>query len=620
MAVASFSVIVTVALVSHSAVGSGPIFAWETVANAGDIIPTADCESGNPGQPEQSNCRRFNSFNPPSVNVDGMVVFRARSKGSAGESGGTGADTGDDSLVAASGASGQGSEPVHGVYVRDMGLVNSPVVSVLDRDSEVPQPNNTSQLMNDSRRTTFMETPSFPRIDMWSSTVATRGNHPPVWKVIDSATGETVGHLGTTGLYTNPFGALVTGASKLGNVTDFRFFEVPEIPGVAFDTFPGAPSVIDTATIVFKGNYTIDDAGSEDPEATIAKTGVYFRNLSDSAIVTGSGSLLGPAAGMSPVVSIANTTDTLIPGAMTRFGSTSPPSAAVRNDERIAVFAGFDNEAQPTTGGIYLAQLSETAPSLKALVSIGDQVPGEKKGVVFNRLGEGISFDGRFVAFWGAWGTETRPLKLQCRAEGSVQRFLFCQENANNFLVHVPVKQGLFVHDVELNRTRAVANTPNDFDDFLFWNFSGVVPGMGESHESGEEARWRSATFVAVSGLVDGSLEDAGYHVAFKGRRGTVVDAVYVDPSDGIFLGKGPGSSPLLTALQTGSDGTVIDPEATYFDEAVGSTINLPVVDMGIERDGFRGRLLAINVSMGTEESGWGGVYITDVSEAISDH
>jgi len=39
----------------------------------------------------------------------------------------------------------------------------------------------------------------------------------------------------------------------------------------------------------------------------------------------------------------------------------------------------------------------------------------------------------------------------------------------------------------------------------------------------------------------------------------------------------------------------------------------LPVTEMGIERDGFRGSALVINVSMGSEEAGWAGVYITRV-------
>jgi hypothetical protein len=41
----------------------------------------------------------------------------------------------------------------------------------------------------------------------------------------------------------------------------------------------------------------------------------------------------------------------------------------------------------------------------------------------------------------------------------------------------------------------------------------------------------------------------------------------------------------------------------------------LPVTEMGVERDGFRGYSLAINVSMGTEEAGWAGVYLTEVSQ-----
>jgi len=41
----------------------------------------------------------------------------------------------------------------------------------------------------------------------------------------------------------------------------------------------------------------------------------------------------------------------------------------------------------------------------------------------------------------------------------------------------------------------------------------------------------------------------------------------------------------------------------------------LPVTEMGIERDGFRGRWLAIVAGMGTEEAGWAGIYVTAVPE-----
>ena len=47
---------------------------------------------------------------------------------------------------------------------------------------------------------------------------------------------------GTTGIYTNPFDDLITGAAKLGAVPDFAFFAVPELdPATTFEVFPGRP-------------------------------------------------------------------------------------------------------------------------------------------------------------------------------------------------------------------------------------------------------------------------------------------------------------------------------------------------------------------------------------------
>ena len=52
-----------------------------------------------------------------------------------------------------------------------------------------------------------------------------------------------------------------------------------------------------------------------------------------------------------------------------------------------------------------------------------------------------------------------------------------------------------------------VATTEDPFDDFVFWNYSGKPPcvgigGHGEegAEDDGEPARWRSSSFVAVSG------------------------------------------------------------------------------------------------------------------------
>ena len=60
----------------------------------------------------------FNSYNQPSVNLDGTVVVRARSRG--------GWPMG---------------PPIHGIYTRDM-VTAGPIVSVLDRTTPVPAPNN----------------------------------------------------------------------------------------------------------------------------------------------------------------------------------------------------------------------------------------------------------------------------------------------------------------------------------------------------------------------------------------------------------------------------------------------------------------------------------------------
>jgi hypothetical protein len=547
-------------------------FAWEVVVNNGDFMPTDLCDPTVP-LPTTPPCRTFNSYNQPSVNASQSVVIRARGKGGEGL-----------------------GEPVQGVYARDMAAAG-PVVKILDRNTLVPQPNNLDSM--------FIEPPSFPRIDIGSDTVAVRGNHQPAWNYVvgtDPVTGEPIEtRAGTTGIYSNLFGALITGASKLGGVPDFPFFEVPEAPGTPFDVFPGAPAVTDGATIAFKGNYTVNLVG---------KTGVYYRDLLDAPIPSSQGNL-EPAGGINPVVLIANNTDSLIPGTDTIFGSTAPPSAANRQ----MVFAGFDIEEAPTLGGIYLAPLDGTTlPPLRPLVAIGGQVPGEVSKVRFKRLGEGVAFDGRFVAFWGAWGTETKTLVLQCREEGNAERVAFCkQQHPNGFTTTVPVHQGIFVHDIQRRETRVVAKTPRDFDDFVYWNFSGRTPGTGEGDDDGELARWRSASFVAVSGTVNGTLADTTFHAAFKARTGDVVNGAYVNPVDGMYLRKGPGQSRILTVVKTGMDGSLIDPEAVYVDEVTGELVALPVTEMGLERDGFRGNSLAINLSMGTEEAGWAGVYLTEV-------
>lgn len=543
---------------------------WTTVVNNNDLIPPLYL-------------RNFNSYNQPSINADGMVVIRARSRG--------GPPLG---------------PATHGIYVRDMSVDSSPIIRILDRSTHVPGPNNLE--------TKFVETPSFPRIDMYSDTIATRGNHQPVHRYWLGDGSET--RAGTTGIYTNPFGTLITGAAKLGDVPELSHFRVPEFNGlVRFEVFPGSPAVTGGDTIVFKGNYTV---------AGIGRTGVYYRTLEQ-----------GDTGGDSLPVLIANNTDTLMPGTTTVFGSTAPPAAA----DGMAVFAGFDDEGSPSLGGIYAARL-EFQPQLLELVRIGGEVPQLPGDARFSDFGEALAFDGRFVAFWGAWGDASIPLRLYCPTEGNKDRIAFCNQglvcrdtgevrgDPNSVCddtsdpYHgqrcytersVPAEQGIFVHDIKTGRTELVVRNNDRFDDFVFWNYAGKTPCAGTGHaeeggtDDGHSVRWRSSAYVAVAQAVG-----ATYRVAFKARTGDRGNAAHAAAVDGIYLANGPGRAPVTTVLDTTMDGTLLDPEAP-----VGSRI----VELGLEREGLRGDWLAISAKMSLEggdeeDDDMAGVYVTRTPKA----
>ena len=368
---------------------------------------------------------------------------------------------------------------------------------------------------------------------------------------------------------------MVTGANKLGAVPGFSFYAVPgAAANTFFEVFPGAPSLADQTTIVFKGNYT---------EGVQSRTGVYFRDLQ-----------MAPAGGAAPVELIADNASTLIPGTSMLFGSLAPPSGAKGQ----VAFAGFDNEDAPTAGGIYYVRRLTSEPELTTLVAIGGQVPEESPGAQFNRLGEAVSFDGRTVAFWGAWGNETRSIQLQCPAEGNAARIAYCLEQyPAGYMASVPVHQGIFLVDVRTGTMRTVAKTGGDLLDFVFWNFSGMVPGSEEG-DDGEPARWRSSSFLAVSGTGVPS------RTVFKART--------TAGETGIYSVDFPGKGDRFTLVDTNTDGQVIDPEAPY-----GSK----VTEVGLERDGFRKGTLVINVSMEVpgegEESGWAGIYLSDLPQQL---
>ena len=517
--------IVTAALLTPAPTGasqpSGPALTWSTVVDSSDPIP------GVPGYV------RFNSFNQPSVNADGVVVFRARSRG---------------------------PQPVHGIYLRDMALGTDPSM-VMDRSTAVPQPNNEGML--------FTEFPSFPRIDLSSTAVVSRGQSPPLWRYILADGSESV--IGTSGIYTTAGGSLQTGMSTVGPLPGFAEFAVPDLtPAARFEVFPSAPAITDGTLLVFKGNYT---------EGGVKKTGAYFRDL---------------AAPDAPAIRLA-ATGTPIPGSRRRsamIGEVGPPSAAARS----AVFVAWDDEQQPTAGGIYLTPLV-AAPKPRTLVSIGSQVPGEAKGVTFRQLGDGLAFDGRYVAFWGSWGSDTRDVTLSCPDEGNAVRLAYCLEHDDGAVRAVPVHQGVFVYDTRTERSTRVASTGADILDFQYWGYSGHPPTAGEGGEEGHEPpAWRSSTFVAVS------ASPLGFQVAYKGATPSGADRLY--------LASGPGRSRApLALLETGTT-----PASTFDPAAPEGSV---VTSIGIEREGFRNGWLAVTASMSapttTSDEGTAGVYVARV-------
>lgn len=521
---------------------AGPILFFQTVVNNNDLIPGTE--------------KNFNSYNQPSINANGLVVFRARSRGGEGA-----------------------GQPASGIFIHDMSTARSSIIPFALRGDLVSDPNNTGAIFN--------EFPSIPRIDANSGQIATRGQSRPVLEYqvgVMPGTGEPeTTRLGTSGIYTNPRRGTQTGMSGLGNVNDsvypanpdLSYFQVPNTtPATRFEQFPGAPSPTGGDTVVFKGNWSDPDTGGR-------RTGVYFRNV-----------LM--AGGTSSVQLVADSQTDIPDHAGTTFGSTAPPSAASNR----MVFLGVDNEAAPTMGGIYMAELDDRkdpdeASLLKTIVSIGQAVVG-KVDEFFNDLGEALSFDGQRVGFWGAWGDEKRAITVSCDSIENNARRIFCFEQDDgstpgsgapgdgNFMFDVAVNQGFFIADVNTLETRLVAETGIDFLDFLYWNFSGKVPGA-EDEEDGEVARWRSSSFLASD----------GWNAVFKGTPTIGEIALYL-----LFADE------LSVVAQVGMDGSLLDPEAIDEDGN-----GLPVVALGIERDGYRNGQLAISASMTDGRSSMAGIY-----------
>ncbi|MCO6509816.1 MAG: hypothetical protein J5I65_03415 [Aridibacter famidurans] len=511
---------------------------WHTVVNNSFTIPNSNAN--------------FSSYSQPSINNDGVIAFRARSTG---------------------------GRRATGIYIRKANT--GKVVAIADLGIQVPYPNNLG--------TEFQEFSSFPRIAQNADYVAFAGLHKPVYRY-DLPDGADT-RIGTTGIYaTLGTELLLNGASKLAPAPGFEYFGVPGFKDLPFNVFPGGAAITDDGTVVFKGNFTVDDE---------EQTGIFFRPL------------INTPGGGTDVVGVIATSMMEIPGQppsakyrQLTFDSTAPPTVAGNR----VVFLGLDNELDPHAGGIYIAELKDGAP-FEAIVEIGSPPPGLEGTVPeLTRLGEGLSFDGRYVAFWGAWGNEMRNLRLNCPADGNPDIVAYCRggDTRSRYdeeydiwyqMQQVPANQGIFIYDVLARQTYLVADNLNGFADFQFWVYSGKVPGTGGGDDiDAEPPRWRSSAFAAVSES----------NVVFKARTAVQgKDGTYFAPIDGIYMKDPVNGKPMRIVAETGMDGALFDAALTPG--------TMPVTELGIERDGYRGRRLAINLAMGNEEAGWGGIYFTVV-------
>lgn len=529
---------------------------WKVAVNHGDVAPST-----------KSDVATFRSYNPPSMNDAGVMVFRARAA-----------------------AAGGGGPQVEGVYYLDP--ADGVVVRLFERGDTVPAPNN---VLINGIPSSFNEFPSTPRIDPNSSLVAHRGQHEPVWAYLLADGSET--RVGTAGIYAWVDGVPYTAASQLGAAVEpdqvtptFPWFSVPaSFENTRFDQFPGSPAVTGSF-VIWKGNWTDLGDGT-------GRTGIFYRRMDP---------LLPEAA-----TGVIASSDIRIPnqpvGGTVNFGSTAPPSAA----SGVVYFTGFDVEEAPTLGGVYRSQIS-FLPMLEVVVGVGQQVPGEPVGTVFYNFSEGlaVSSDGSKVAFWGSWGDQFFQKTLLCPEDGRPELIAFClQQHPEGLVVDVRVNQGIFLFDALTGTLTPMARTGRDgVEDFVYWGFSGRIPGVGGSEEPAEEegeeefARWRSSPYLALSHRPGSDTAQ----VAFKAQR---------NGTDGIYVREGVQYKlALKTAIEVGTTpGQSVDPEAP-----VDSTVS----SVAIERDGFRDGVLALTASMlwvnpadPDESLSWGGIYALPVQD-----
>lgn len=494
----------------------------------------------------------FNVFGPPSINASGVAVFRGQS------------------VLTTSKGSGESSATT-GIYTADLAS-NGKLAKVVDIATIVPAPNT---LTYGSTLAKFGGFPAFPNIDQTSSFVGFNATHPPVITLPSSGKG------GSAGIYSNLGGALNTGVGIFvaDATTTYPYFENPDLPGTAFGAFPNSPAVVNGNTLVFKGDFL---------NGTAVAMGIYSR---DVVAVNGT----------SPVALIASTYSTKVPGKTMKFGYLAAPSAVGST----VVFVGYDRKDAPTAGGIYSTPIS--APTFTPLVTIGTPVPGEDTTATFNRFSDAVSFDGRFVGFWGAWGTETTNVHVTCPTDDAAVQAYCLTIFPNGYDAKVPVHQGMFVYDTVNLTLNVVAKTGSEFSDFTYWPFVGTLPEEGAPTTTGGssggdepvEVPLEPPAFVLSPAIAVVGQSGGNYQAAFKAKTG---------PVDGIYMRSGPGDAiPIVTALDSTMAGAAVDYAASA---------SAQIQKFDLERSGMNGNWLAIgvNVQDGGKQSTSTGLYAADLS------
>lgn len=483
----------------------------------------------------------FKKYDAPTINVNGIVAFRAT----------TGEDLAD-----------------IGIFYRE--FPKGPVYRFADTTTQVPYPNDIYGQ--------FTAFPAVPRIAPNSDRIVASAFHTSVWS--DPNAPVDAG-LGTAGIYSLLNGQeLMTGMTQLGGMPYLDQYRVPNTKATPFSAFPGTPAITDSGKLVFNGEYSED---------SLLRSGIYFRQLYTQ---NGYGEAMTMLIADQRTLMPTNDPDAKI----YEFGTFNSPT--VYGDR--VVFTGFDDPITRNAGGIFIANI-EADPVIEKLVAIGDSF-ADLKIERIEQIGNDVSFDGQYVAFWASWGDVTRNIRLNCPTEGDPTLIAYCngvdpaslydKEKAVWYQTKdVPAYQGIFLYNIKEGTLYLAAKTGRRVSDFVFWNYSGDVNGA-------DTPRWRPSV----------SLTTSNGDVVYKARFGKVdVDGRYYNPVDGLYMRDPVANTPVLMLVETGMEGSYIDPTTP-----MGATYSLPITNVDIDRDGFRGDKLAVLANMSDGNVLWGGIYYTD--------